>query len=135
MDRLSQHTSSEPVPSLPRDELDQDYLEPSLDQDLDQDHEAEYQRFESDSTPSKTVELKVLCTQQYLVSASSYSFLISNLWKRVRFKFIPSSRYGWQYVNVLLSRFNYLQEFPSRYLTNTPFALLIKTVPHSKTFS
>ncbi|XP_050951948.1 band 4.1-like protein 1 isoform X9 [Labeo rohita] len=58
MDRLSQHTSSEPVPSLPRDELDQDYLEPSLDQDLDQDHEAEYQRFESDSTPSKTVELK-----------------------------------------------------------------------------
>ncbi|XP_050951946.1 band 4.1-like protein 1 isoform X7 [Labeo rohita] len=60
MDRLSQHTSSEPVPSLPRDELDQDYLEPSLDQDLDQDHEAEYQRFESDSTPSKTVELKFL---------------------------------------------------------------------------
>ncbi|XP_058619951.1 band 4.1-like protein 1 isoform X3 [Onychostoma macrolepis] len=59
MDRLSQHTSSEPVPSLPRDELDQDYLEPSLDQDLDQDHEqAEDQRFESDSTPSKTVELK-----------------------------------------------------------------------------
>ncbi|KAL0158658.1 hypothetical protein M9458_046734, partial [Cirrhinus mrigala] len=47
MDRLSQHTSSEPVPSLPRDELDQDYLEPSLDQDLDQDHEqAEDQRFE-----------------------------------------------------------------------------------------
>ncbi|XP_042607035.1 band 4.1-like protein 1 isoform X7 [Cyprinus carpio] len=59
MDRLSQHTSSEPVPSLPRDELDQDYLEPSLDQDLDQDHEqAEYQRLESDSTLSKTVELK-----------------------------------------------------------------------------
>ncbi|XP_073679834.1 band 4.1-like protein 1 isoform X2 [Garra rufa] len=55
MDRLSQHTSSEPVPSLPRDELDQDYLEPSLDQDLDQDHE---QAEESDSTPSKTVELK-----------------------------------------------------------------------------
>ncbi|XP_042607034.1 band 4.1-like protein 1 isoform X6 [Cyprinus carpio] len=61
MDRLSQHTSSEPVPSLPRDELDQDYLEPSLDQDLDQDHEqAEYQRLESDSTLSKTVELKFL---------------------------------------------------------------------------
>ncbi|XP_073795981.1 band 4.1-like protein 1 isoform X24 [Danio rerio] len=59
MDRLSQHTSSEPVPSLPRDELDQDYLEPSLDQDLDQDHEQEEeQRLESDSTPSKTVELK-----------------------------------------------------------------------------
>ncbi|XP_043080998.1 band 4.1-like protein 1 isoform X5 [Puntigrus tetrazona] len=59
MDRLSQHTSSEPVPSLPRDELDQDYLEPSLDQDLDQDHEQdEDQRLESDSTPSKTVELK-----------------------------------------------------------------------------
>ncbi|XP_073795986.1 band 4.1-like protein 1 isoform X29 [Danio rerio] len=61
MDRLSQHTSSEPVPSLPRDELDQDYLEPSLDQDLDQDHEQEEeQRLESDSTPSKTVELKFL---------------------------------------------------------------------------
>ncbi|XP_052451185.1 protein 4.1 isoform X5 [Carassius gibelio] len=59
MDRLSQHTSSEPVHSLPRDELDQDYLEPSLDQDLDQDHEqAEDQRLERDSTPSKTVELK-----------------------------------------------------------------------------
>ncbi|XP_077070171.1 band 4.1-like protein 1 isoform X7 [Siphateles boraxobius] len=59
MDRLSQHTCSEPVPSLPRDELDQDYLEPSLDQDLDQDHEqAEDQRLESDSTPSKTMELK-----------------------------------------------------------------------------
>ncbi|XP_059383403.1 protein 4.1 isoform X6 [Carassius carassius] len=59
MDRISQHTASEPVPSLPRDELDQDYLEPSLDQDLDQDHEqAEDQRLESDSTPSKTVELK-----------------------------------------------------------------------------
>ncbi|XP_067302770.1 band 4.1-like protein 1 isoform X8 [Pseudorasbora parva] len=59
MDRLSQHTCSEPVPSLPRDELDQDYLEPSLDQDLDQDHEqAEDQQLESDSTPSKTVELK-----------------------------------------------------------------------------
>ncbi|XP_077070176.1 band 4.1-like protein 1 isoform X12 [Siphateles boraxobius] len=61
MDRLSQHTCSEPVPSLPRDELDQDYLEPSLDQDLDQDHEqAEDQRLESDSTPSKTMELKFL---------------------------------------------------------------------------
>ncbi|XDV45671.1 hypothetical protein PO909_013728 [Leuciscus waleckii] len=59
MDRLSQHTCSEPVPSLPRDELDQDYLDPSLDQDLDQDHEqAEDQRLESDSTPSKTMELK-----------------------------------------------------------------------------
>uniref|UniRef100_A0A672Q6B6 Band 4.1-like protein 1 n=1 Tax=Sinocyclocheilus grahami TaxID=75366 RepID=A0A672Q6B6_SINGR len=59
LDRLSQHTSSEPVPSLPRDELDQDYLEPSLDQELDQDHEqAEDQRLESDSTPSKTMELK-----------------------------------------------------------------------------
>ncbi|XP_016353043.1 band 4.1-like protein 1 isoform X2 [Sinocyclocheilus anshuiensis] len=59
MDRLSQHTSSEPVPNLPRDELDQDYLEPSLYQDLDQDHEqAEDQRLESDFTPSKTVELK-----------------------------------------------------------------------------
>ncbi|XP_056097432.1 band 4.1-like protein 1 isoform X11 [Rhinichthys klamathensis goyatoka] len=59
MDRLSQHTCSEPVPSLPRDELDQDYLEPSLEQDLDQDHEqAEDQRLESDSTPSKTMELK-----------------------------------------------------------------------------
>ncbi|TRZ04088.1 hypothetical protein DNTS_016589 [Danionella cerebrum] len=62
MDRLSQHTSCEPVPSLPRDELDQDYLDPSLDQDLDpdQDHEqAEDQQLESDSTPSKTVELKM----------------------------------------------------------------------------
>uniref|UniRef100_A0A673N6J1 Band 4.1-like protein 1 n=1 Tax=Sinocyclocheilus rhinocerous TaxID=307959 RepID=A0A673N6J1_9TELE len=59
MDRLSQHTSSEPMPNLPRDELDQDYLEPSLYQDLDQDHEqAEDQRLESDFTPSKTVELK-----------------------------------------------------------------------------
>jgi len=74
MDRLSQHTCSEPVPSLPRDELDQDYLEPSLEQDLDQDPEqAEDQRLESDSTPSKTMELKVLCTQLYLVSASSFS--------------------------------------------------------------
>lgn len=59
MDRLSQHTSSEPVPNLPRDE-DQDYLEPSLDQDLDHD-EAEDQRMDSDYTPSRT-ELKVLCT-------------------------------------------------------------------------
>lgn len=109
MDRLSQHTSSEPVPSLPRDELDQDYLEPSLDQDLDQDHEqAEDQRLESDSTPSKTVELKVLCTQQCLVSASSFSFLISILWKRSRFRIIPSLRYGWQYVTVLPSRFKQL---------------------------
>ncbi|XP_052397482.1 band 4.1-like protein 1 isoform X8 [Carassius gibelio] len=59
LDRLSQHTSSEPVHSLPRDELDQDYLEPSLDQDLDQDQEQpEDQRLESDSTPSKTMELK-----------------------------------------------------------------------------
>ncbi|XP_026119120.1 band 4.1-like protein 1 isoform X11 [Carassius auratus] len=59
LDRLSQHTSSEPVHSLPRDELDQDYLEPSLDQELDQDHEQpEDQQLESDSTPSKTVELK-----------------------------------------------------------------------------
>ncbi|XP_048033877.1 band 4.1-like protein 1 isoform X7 [Megalobrama amblycephala] len=59
MDRLSQHTSCEPVHSLPRDELDQDYLEPSLDQDLDQDHEHEVdQQLESDSTPSKTMELK-----------------------------------------------------------------------------
>uniref|UniRef100_A0A8C1QR71 Si:dkey-178k16.1 n=1 Tax=Cyprinus carpio TaxID=7962 RepID=A0A8C1QR71_CYPCA len=37
------------------------YSDPSLDQDLDQDHEqAEDQRLESDSTPSKTVELKFL---------------------------------------------------------------------------
>ncbi len=97
LDRLSQHTSGEPVPSLPRDELDQDYLDPSLDQDqdLDQDHEqAEDQRLESDSTPSKTVELKVLCTQQCLVSAFSCSLLISILWKSSRFRFIPSLRYG-----------------------------------------
>ncbi|KAA0706859.1 Band 4.1-like protein 1 [Triplophysa tibetana] len=57
MDRLSQHTSSEPVPSLPRDE-DQDYLDPSLDQDLDHDHEAEDQQLEGHSTPSRMVELK-----------------------------------------------------------------------------
>ncbi|XP_057219022.1 band 4.1-like protein 1 isoform X8 [Triplophysa rosa] len=57
MDRLSQHTSSEPMPSLPRDE-DQDYLDPSLDQDLDHDHEAEDQLLESHSTPSRMVELK-----------------------------------------------------------------------------
>ncbi|XP_056588746.1 band 4.1-like protein 1 isoform X7 [Triplophysa dalaica] len=57
MDRLSQHTSSEPVPSLPRDE-DQDYLDPSLDQDLDHDHEPEDQQLESHSTPSRMVELK-----------------------------------------------------------------------------
>ncbi|XP_065142329.1 band 4.1-like protein 1 isoform X3 [Paramisgurnus dabryanus] len=60
MDRLSQHTSCEPVPNLPRDEFDQDYTEPSLDQDLDHDqlYEAEDQRLESESTPSRTVELK-----------------------------------------------------------------------------
>ncbi|XP_051515421.1 band 4.1-like protein 1 isoform X2 [Myxocyprinus asiaticus] len=61
MDQLSQHTSCEPVHSLPRDELDQDYLEACLDQDLDQDQvyeQAEYERLESDFTPSKTVELK-----------------------------------------------------------------------------
>lgn len=69
MDRLSQHTSSEPVPSLPRDE-DQDYLDPSLDQDLDHDHEAEDQQLESHSTPSRMVELKVLCTQRQLTITS-----------------------------------------------------------------
>ncbi|XP_055043477.2 band 4.1-like protein 1 isoform X12 [Misgurnus anguillicaudatus] len=60
MDRLSQHTSCEPVPNLPRDEFDQDYTEPSLDQDLDHDqlYEAEDQRLETESTPSRTVELK-----------------------------------------------------------------------------
>ncbi|XP_026102989.1 band 4.1-like protein 1 isoform X2 [Carassius auratus] len=96
LDRLSQHTSSEPVHSLPRDELDQDYLEPSLDQELDQDHEQpEDQRLESDSTPSKTVELKVRCTQQCLEPAS-FRYLIcysSIQWERGRFKFIPSLRY------------------------------------------
>ncbi|XP_051947522.1 band 4.1-like protein 1 isoform X2 [Xyrauchen texanus] len=61
MDHLSQHTSCEPIHSLSRDELDQDYLEPSLDQDqdLDQDqvYEVEYERPESTFTP-KSVELK-----------------------------------------------------------------------------
>ncbi|XP_051961965.1 band 4.1-like protein 1 [Xyrauchen texanus] len=60
LDQLSQHTSCEPVHSLPRDELDQDYLE-GLDQDLDRDQvyeQAEYEHLEGDFTASMTVELK-----------------------------------------------------------------------------
>lgn len=60
MDRLSQHTPSEPAHSLTRDELDQDYLEAGQEQDLyqDKDH-AEDKGSDSDGTPSKAMELKV----------------------------------------------------------------------------
>ncbi|XP_030623669.1 band 4.1-like protein 1 [Chanos chanos] len=61
VDQLSQQSTTEPIASLPRDEQDQDYLEPSLDQDVDQDfgHDREQdQKPDSVTTPTRTVELK-----------------------------------------------------------------------------
>ncbi|XP_046725866.1 band 4.1-like protein 1 isoform X6 [Silurus meridionalis] len=53
MDRLSQHTSSDPAHSLSRDDLDRDYMEPSLEQDLDQLQKQILDK--RDTTPSKTM--------------------------------------------------------------------------------
>ncbi|KAM9445289.1 band 4.1-like protein 1 isoform 1-T1 [Clarias gariepinus] len=56
MDRLSQHTSSDPTHSLSRDDLDRDYMGSSLEQDLDQQlkHTLD-RRSDRDATPSKTM--------------------------------------------------------------------------------
>ncbi|KAI5612379.1 band 4.1-like protein 1, partial [Silurus asotus] len=53
MDRLSQHTSSDPAHSLSREDLDRDYMEPSLEQDLDQLQKQILDK--RDTTPSKTM--------------------------------------------------------------------------------
>ncbi|XP_035378422.1 band 4.1-like protein 1 isoform X2 [Electrophorus electricus] len=59
MDRLSQHTASEPATSLPRDDLDRDYIEHSQEQDLDHDqYQAEDKELEDRVTHSKAMELK-----------------------------------------------------------------------------
>ncbi|XP_037397239.1 protein 4.1 isoform X6 [Pygocentrus nattereri] len=59
MDRLSQHTPSEPAPGLLRDELYRDYMDAGQEQDLDQDQDQTEDRgSESDATPSRAVELK-----------------------------------------------------------------------------
>lgn len=56
MDRLSQHTSSDPAHSLSRDDLDQDFLEPGQEQDLDQQQRQTVdKRPERDATPSKAM--------------------------------------------------------------------------------
>ncbi|MCJ8749642.1 hypothetical protein PDJAM_G00178580 [Pangasius djambal] len=56
MDRLSQHTASDPAHSLSRDDLDQDYMEPSQEQDLDQQQKQTVdKRPERDATPSKAM--------------------------------------------------------------------------------
>ncbi|XP_060792858.1 band 4.1-like protein 1 [Neoarius graeffei] len=56
MDRLSQHTSSDPAHSLSRDDLDRDYLESSQEQDLDQQQKQTVdKRPERDATPSKAM--------------------------------------------------------------------------------
>ncbi|XP_017343694.1 protein 4.1 isoform X6 [Ictalurus punctatus] len=57
MDRLSQHTSSDPAHSFSRDDLDRDYMEPSQEQDLDQQQKQTVdKRPETDATPSKAME-------------------------------------------------------------------------------
>ncbi|XP_036447890.1 band 4.1-like protein 1 [Colossoma macropomum] len=59
MDRLSQHTPSEPTPGLVRDELDRDYMDVGQEHDLDQDQDQTEDRgSESDATPSRAMELK-----------------------------------------------------------------------------
>ncbi|KAF4078296.1 hypothetical protein AMELA_G00197760 [Ameiurus melas] len=56
MDRLSQHTSSDPAHSFSRDDLDRDYMEPSQEQDLDQQEKQTLdKRPETDVTPSKAM--------------------------------------------------------------------------------
>lgn len=56
MDRLSQHTSSDPAHSLSRDDLDRDYMEPGQEQDLDyQQRQTVDKRPERDATPSKAM--------------------------------------------------------------------------------
>ncbi|MCI4387530.1 hypothetical protein PGIGA_G00075210 [Pangasianodon gigas] len=55
MDRLSQHTASDPAHSLSRDDLDRDYMEPSQ-EDLDQQQKQTVdKRPERDATPSKAM--------------------------------------------------------------------------------
>ncbi|XP_076840526.1 uncharacterized protein LOC143485147 isoform X3 [Brachyhypopomus gauderio] len=61
MDRLSQHTASEPACSLPRDDLDQDSMEHSQGQDLDRDLDRDlYHADDGDleGSGTKTIELK-----------------------------------------------------------------------------
>ncbi|KAL6482599.1 hypothetical protein MHYP_G00074710 [Metynnis hypsauchen] len=59
MDRLSQHTPSEPASGLVRDELYRDYMDAGQEQDLDQDQDQiEDRGSESDATPSRAMELK-----------------------------------------------------------------------------
>ncbi|XP_053499603.1 band 4.1-like protein 1 [Ictalurus furcatus] len=56
MDRLSQHTSSDPAHSFSRDDLDRDYMEPSQEQDLDQQQKQTVdKRPETVATPSKAM--------------------------------------------------------------------------------
>ncbi|XP_066526183.1 band 4.1-like protein 1 isoform X2 [Hoplias malabaricus] len=58
-DRLSQHTPSEPPTGLSRDDLDRDYMDTNLEQDLDQDQDlTEDRALEFDATPSRAMELK-----------------------------------------------------------------------------
>lgn len=82
MDRLSQHTSSEPAASLSREELDQDYSEPSQEQDLDPELvRTGYKGQEKDASSSKPMELKV----QYKGLGNYLSNLqpqIRNSWER-----------------------------------------------------
>lgn len=56
MDRISQHTSSDPAHSLSRDDLDHDYMESVQEPDLDQQQRQTVdKRPERDATPSKTM--------------------------------------------------------------------------------
>ncbi|XP_060749978.1 protein 4.1 isoform X4 [Tachysurus vachellii] len=56
MDRLSQHTSSDPAYSLSRDDLDRDFMEPSQELEVDQQHKQTVdKRSERDATPSKAM--------------------------------------------------------------------------------
>ncbi|KAI4881918.1 hypothetical protein NFI96_021094, partial [Prochilodus magdalenae] len=59
LDRMSQHTPSEPAPGLLRDELDRDYMDAGQEQDFDQDQDQTEDRgSESSATPSRAMELK-----------------------------------------------------------------------------
>ncbi|KAK3547487.1 hypothetical protein QTP86_021180 [Hemibagrus guttatus] len=56
MDRLSQHTSSDPAHSLSRDDLDRDFMEPSPELEVDQQQKQIIdKRQERDATPSKAM--------------------------------------------------------------------------------
>ncbi|XP_058266814.1 band 4.1-like protein 1 isoform X3 [Hemibagrus wyckioides] len=56
MDRLSQHTCSDPAHSLSRDDLDRDFMEPSPEQEMDQQQKQTLdKRSERDATPSKAM--------------------------------------------------------------------------------